>query len=79
MSKEELRKMLEHEKNRFHNIYGGETVLHAEKDPNPKLKSVITPTFGMYTPKVGVYVPLEDDIPESNTRLVYTTNKDWRA
>lgn len=36
MNKQELAAMLEKEKNRFHNIYGGETVLYAEKDPHPK-------------------------------------------
>ena len=36
MSKDQLRKMLAHQTERFEKIYGGEVVRHAEKDPRPK-------------------------------------------
>lgn len=36
MQKAELRAMIERQTERFQNIYGGEIVRYAEKDPKPK-------------------------------------------
>lgn len=36
MNKDQLRQMLAHQTHRFQDVYGGEIVRHAEKDPKPK-------------------------------------------
>lgn len=36
MNKDQLRQMLEKQTHRFQDVYGGEVVKYAEKDPRPK-------------------------------------------
>ena len=36
MNKDQLRAMLAHQTHRFQDVYGGEVVKYAEKDPKPK-------------------------------------------
>lgn len=36
MNKDQLRAMLDHQTHRFQDVYGGEVIKYAEKDPNPK-------------------------------------------
>lgn len=62
MNKQELAAMLEKEKNRFHNIYGGETVLYAEKDPNPK--PLINRFAGMRKPENVMQIEWDKFIAE---------------
>lgn len=36
MNKDQLRAMLAHQTHRFQDVYGGEVIKYAEKDPKPK-------------------------------------------